>query len=136
MRNAMRSPPASNTWRAARRGKPPAHKTAGKTCILSGPDFRQFLLSEQARVTAVLERLAAGRRRTAIGARVTITPMTLPGRSLASMFVAGALVFVLRTRRRWTMAAFTPGAAGVHLAGVLLAQPLVFSTAGFVVHRR
>jgi hypothetical protein len=123
--------------RVARLTRSEAWKTAlaqngWEDLFLSGPDFRQFLLSEQARVTAVLERLAAadGTRPSALS--LSVTPMTLPG-TVASMFFLVAVVFVLRTRRRWSMAGLRAPAAAFALAAILIAQPLVFPTAGFVV---
>ena len=46
--------------------------------FLAGADFRQFLLAEQARVEAVLRRLAAGETGPARTATMSVTPLTLP----------------------------------------------------------
>jgi putative tricarboxylic transport membrane protein len=116
----------SDAWKAA------LAQNGWEDLFLSGPDFRQFLLSEQARVTTLLERLAAadGARPSALS--VSVTPMTLPG-TVASMFFLLTVVFVLRTRRRWSMAGLHAPTAAFTLTVILIAQPLVFPTAGFVV---
>ena len=117
---------ASESWKKA------LAQNGWEDLFLSGPDFKQFLLSEQARVTAVLERLAATDTTRPSALSLSLTPMTLPG-TVASMFFVVALVFVLRTRRRWSLAGLHAPTAAFALAVILLAQPLVFPTAGFVV---
>jgi putative tricarboxylic transport membrane protein len=100
--------------------------------FLSGPDFRQFLLSEQARVGAVLERLAATDTTQPSALALTVTPMTLPG-MVASMFAAVALLFILKTRRRWSKAGLHAPGTTLALGVALLIQPVLFPAAGFVI---
>lgn len=100
--------------------------------FLSGPDFRQFLLSEQARVGAVLERLAATEASRPSALALTVTPMTLP-RTVAAMFAAVALLFILKVRRRWSSSGLHAPGTTLALGAALLIQPVLFPTAGFVI---
>ena len=58
--------------------------------FLAGADFRQFLLAEQARVEAVLQRLAASETAPARRLAMSVTPSTLPV-TVTSIF-AGVLI--------------------------------------------
>ena len=102
--------------------------------FLAGADFRRFLLAEQARVEAVLQRLAAGD--TASSARVTmsIMPMTLPI-VITSLF-GGVLIVLLVQRRAPLDSARDYAGVGSRQAAILgaalLIQPLVFPAVGFI----
>jgi hypothetical protein len=100
--------------------------------FLPGSDFRQFLLSEQARVGAVLERLAATETARPATLTLSVTPMTLPG-LVASLFAVVAVLFVVTTRRRWSSAGLHAPRTTMALGAALLIQPFLFPTAGFVI---
>ena len=117
---------ASAPWKAA------LAQNGWEDLFQAGPEFRQFLLSEQARINAVLARLAAADATQASTLTLSITPMTVPG-SVAAIFGMVALLFVARTRRLWTRVGLHAPGTAVALAAALLIQPLVFPLAGFVV---
>ncbi len=116
--------------------------------LLSGADFRQFLLSEQARVEAVLQRLAAS---DTVPARMTmsVTPMMLPA-TVALLFAAVLLVFLFGQIKNQPSAisrqpsAISRQPSGISTLGTgarctailgaaLLIQPVLFLTLGFVL---
>ena len=113
--------------------------------FLAGADFRQFLLAEQARVEAVLQRLAA--TDTAPSRRMTmaVTPLTLPI-TVTSLFVFVLIGFLIQRRAPFDSARESAGVAQgrpgaglrapengvVILSAALLIQPLMFPTVGFV----
>lgn len=115
--------------------------------FLAGADFRQFLLAEQARVEAVLQRLDAGETATARRMTMSVTPLTLPI-TVTSLFVGVLIAFLVQRRAPFDsarenagVAQGRPGAglrapAGARsafiLAAALLIQPLMFPTVGFV----
>ena len=107
-------------------------KNGWEDLFLAGPDFRQFLLSEQARISAVLERLASTETTRPAALTLSVTPMTLPA-TVASLFGLVALLFVVSTRRGWSGAGLHAPGRTLALGVALLIQPIVFSTAGFVV---
>jgi putative tricarboxylic transport membrane protein len=102
--------------------------------FLAGAGFRQFLLAEQARVAAVLQRLATANGDSPPRFTLAVTPTTLPNVTV-TMFVvlaAGMLVGRLRNRPRLETGP-APGRSMTALLGLaLLLQPLVMITAGFV----
>jgi putative tricarboxylic transport membrane protein len=112
----------SPQWRAA------LEQNGWDDQFLSGPAFRQFLLSEQSRIESVLQRLAsANASSTALA--VTLTPTTLP--SLIGLIFLGALAIALSTSAR--PALDDRGlrmVAGVF--GALAILPIVFTTLGFI----
>jgi putative tricarboxylic transport membrane protein len=100
--------------------------------LLTGQPFRQFLLAEQSRIDAVLQRLAAGNAAAPPGFALTLTPMTLPAATGVTLLIAIVLVLasVLKTRpvldqdgRRMAIAVTT----------ALALLPIVFTTLGFVL---
>lgn len=97
---------------------------------LDGPAFRQFLLAEQARVNAVLARLAQGRATPA----ATWTPTSATAPALALAFTAVLMLALVWQRRGATAMPVVPGAhARVGLiAGALLLQALLQPLLGFV----
>ena len=97
--------------------------------FLAGADFRRFLLAEQARVEAVLQRLAAGET-AAPRMRMAVTPMTLPI-AMASLFAVILVAFVIQ-RPRPEREARRPEPGVVILGIALLIQPFLFPTVGFV----
>jgi putative tricarboxylic transport membrane protein len=96
--------------------------------FLAGADFRQFLLAEQARVEAVLQRLAAGETASSRRIAMPVTPLTLPI-TVTSLFAV--VLIALLIRRRALRAPAGARNASI-LAAALLIQPLVFPTVGFV----
>ena len=102
--------------------------------FLAGAGFRQFLLSEQARVGAVLQRLAAAEVAAPPRYTLSVTPTTMPTVTIAIFGLLAAALAAARARDR------TPvGASGVAprmaalLTIALLLQPVVMVTAGFIV---
>ena len=106
--------------------------------LLAGAAFRQFLFAEQARIDAVLQRLAANDTARPAGLDASLTARTVP-RALAALFGAVAIAFgVGRIRTRSSAFGLQPSATKHHrsvvmLGGALLIQPLLFSTIGFVL---
>ena len=98
---------------------------------LAGQPFRQFLLSEQSRIEAVLQRLAATNR-AAPALTLTVTPSTFPF-AIGALFTGALLAAAVRVararpsidRQGWRMV------AAIVLA--LLVLPLVFTALGFVI---
>ena len=102
--------------------------------FLPGADFRQFLLAEQARVAAVLRRLAAAD--TAPSARFTmaVTPTTMPNATVVIFGLLAAAMAVSRQRSRAPGGAAPPGRKSAVILGLaLLVQPLLMLTAGFII---
>ncbi len=102
--------------------------------FLPGADFRQFLLAEQARVEAVLRRLAAAD--TAPSARFTmaVTPTTMPNATVAVFGLLAAALVVSRRRNRAPIAVAASNSRSAAILGVtLLVQPLLMLTAGFIM---
>ena len=102
--------------------------------FLPGADFRQFLLAEQARVEAVLRRLAAAD--TAPSARFTmaVTPTTMPNATVAVFGLLAAALVVSRRRNRAPIAVAASNSSSAAILGVtLLVQPLLMLTAGFII---
>jgi putative tricarboxylic transport membrane protein len=96
--------------------------------FLTGPPLKQFLLAEQARVGAVLQRLGASGG-DATRARWRLTPETLPWLSVALLAIVAAGSVLSGSSTRAPIHA--PGAVVV-LGAVLLLQPLALTRAGFV----
>jgi putative tricarboxylic transport membrane protein len=115
----------SDAWKAA------LAKNEWIDLFLSGQDFRQFLLSEQARVEAVLQRLASADGSRTARLSLSLTPTTLP--TISVMLLAGsAAVFIARARRR--LAAAVPAkSATLFVAATLLVVPVLFPLVGFVL---
>ena len=99
--------------------------------FLAGPAFRQFLLSEQSRIEALLLRLSANTA-AATGFTMSITPKTLP--SLVGLLLIAVLGLTMRRTFRHRPAFDTTGirmATAILLA--LMVLPAAFVTFGFVV---
>ena len=117
--------------------------------FLAGADFRQFLLAEQARVEAVLQRLAASETTPSRRLAMSVTPSTLPI-TVTSLFAVVLIGFLIQRRSAPGAPPSRPKAASagprrsslvgsrakagrvVILAAALLIQPLMFPTVGFV----
>ena len=116
---------ASPQWRAI------VERNGWDDQFLAGQPFRQFLLSEQSRIEAVLQRLNATNTVAGSTLSVTVTPNTLP--SLVALIFAGALGLTLMNtfKRR---PAFDAAGRRMSMAIVvsLAALPIVFVTLGFV----
>lgn len=106
--------------------------------FLAGAGFRQFLFAEQARIAAVLERLAASDSAQPAGGAASLSPHTLP-RVMAVVFGGVLIAFgVARIRTQPSAFGLQPSEIRHHrsvaiLGGALLVQPLIFSTIGFVL---
>jgi putative tricarboxylic transport membrane protein len=98
--------------------------------FLPGQDFRQFLLSEQARVEAVLRRLDGADTVRAARLSLSLTPTTLP--TLVVMLLAGTVaVFIARPKQRF-VSGLPAKSATLSAILALLALPLLVPVAGFV----
>ncbi len=101
--------------------------------FLAGAGFRQFLLAEQARVSAVLQRLAATDAAGPARFTLAVTPTTVPN---ATVVIFGLLVAGLgaaRLRVHAPAVSPSPGRRMAALLGLaLLLQPILLLTAGFV----
>ncbi|MGE3490268.1 MAG: tripartite tricarboxylate transporter substrate binding protein [Vicinamibacterales bacterium] len=101
--------------------------------FLPGAGFRQFLLAEQARVAAVLQRLADTDARTPARLTLSVTPTTTPKVSLAIFALLVAALVISRLRMPAVAASPAPGLKMALLLGlVLLLQPILMIAAGFI----
>lgn len=103
--------------------------------FLAGAGFRQFLLAEQARVEAVLQRLSRADPTAPTPVALAITPATVPTLTMAVFGVLIASLIVSRVRSRVPVA--TQEAPGLNMAMMLglalLLQPALMLTAGFII---
>jgi putative tricarboxylic transport membrane protein len=115
----------SDTWKAA------LAQSGWIDLFLSGQDFRRFLLSEQARVEAVLQRLTSADGSRTARLSLSLTPTTLP--TLAVLLLAGSMAaFIARARQR--LALVVPAkSATLFVVATLLVLPVLFPLAGFVL---
>ncbi len=101
--------------------------------FLAGAGFRQFLLAEQTRVEAVLQRLAATDARAPSRLTMSVTPTTVPN---VTAGIFGLLAVGLMVSRARARAVVSP-APGIKMAALLgtalLLQPIVMLTTGFIV---
>jgi putative tricarboxylic transport membrane protein len=97
--------------------------------FLAGADFRQFLLAEQARVEAVLQRLAAGETASSRRIAMSVTPLTLPI-TVTSLFAV--VLIALLIQRRPALRAPAGARSASILTAALLIQPVMFPAVGFV----
>ena len=95
--------------------------------FLTGPAFKQFLLAEQARIDAVLRRLASTNAQ-ATTATFSPTASTLPYLAASLFIVALALTIKSQWRTQWRFD--RPATASAMAA--LIATPLLFTTLGFI----
>jgi putative tricarboxylic transport membrane protein len=116
----------SDGWKAA------LAQNGWSDLFLAGQDFRQFLLAEQARVEAVLQRLATAESARPAGLSLALTPTTLPTIFLMS-FAGSVVAFVARARGRFAFVVLPAKAATLSAAASLLALPILFPLVGFVV---
>ena len=116
----------SAPWRAT------LAKNGWEDQFLGGQPFRQFLLSEQSRIEAVLQRLSATNTVAGSALTVTMTPTTLPSLVAWIFFAALGLTIVNTFQHRPVF-----DAAGVRMATAivvaLIVLPIVFVALGFVV---
>jgi len=99
--------------------------------LLAGAGFRQFLLAEQARIEAVLRRLAATDAATP-RFTMSITPATVPNATVTILALLVAALVASRVRRP-VRASASPGARMTAvLAAALLLQPWLMMVAGFI----
>ena len=114
---------ASDAWKKA------LAQNGWQDLLLAGPPFKQFLLSEQARIQAVLDRLAANESRTTTAATIAVTPTTVPNTFAVLFGIAIAAFLFLRRGSFIAIEATRPTAV---LAAALAVQPLVYPLFGFV----
>jgi putative tricarboxylic transport membrane protein len=99
--------------------------------FLAGLPFRQFLLAEQSRIEAVLQRLKATDTSTPTSMTVTLTPFTLPA-------LVGIMLIGLFTLTSLHIARHRPvvDAAGLRMVTAIIAGlvllPIAFITLGFI----
>lgn len=99
--------------------------------FLAGAPFRQFLLSEQARIEAVLHRLSATNSVAASALTVSLTPHTLP--ALVGLIFVAALALTIVTSSRQRLVIDRAGLRRVvALILSLVVLPIVFITLGFI----
>lgn len=102
--------------------------------FLPGAAFRQFLLAEQSRVDAVLQRLAAADVGAPARFTVAVTPTTMPNVSLAIFGLLVAGLVISRLRAPAVAASHAPGLKMALLLGLaLLLQPILMLATGFIV---
>ncbi len=111
--------------------------------FLAGAGFRQFLLAEQARIEAVLRRLAAADSPAPPRFTLSITPTMVPNATVVvlGLLVTGLVVSRIRDRARAAGSPAltpgsrlpTPGVAATILAAMLLLQPVLMMTTGFII---
>jgi putative tricarboxylic transport membrane protein len=117
---------ASAPWRAT------LAQNGWEDQFLTGQAFRQFLLAEQSRIEAVLQRLAAGNDAAPARLAVMLTPMTLPSIIGLTLLIALALAVPHTLKSRPAIDRHGRRMALV-IAAALLLLPIVFTTLGFVV---
>lgn len=122
----MRRVTTSAQWRAV------LQQNGWDDQFLTGPPLRQFLLAEQARIEAVLRRLAATDAAQSPTTATTLTPMTLPAVA-ATMLVAAIGLVAVRTIRQHPKPSAASAAGAGTIVAALVILPMVFTTAGFVV---
>ena len=99
--------------------------------LLTGPGLRQFLLSEQSRIEAVLRRLSATNDRSPARLAVTLTPSSLP--NAIALVLLGVLAVTLARSGKGAAAFDREGGRMAATIGIaLLILPIVFVTLGFV----
>jgi putative tricarboxylic transport membrane protein len=99
--------------------------------FLPGQDFRQFLLSEQARVEAVLQRLASADSARPARLSLSLTPTTLP--TVIVMLFAGSVAAFLTRAKKAFVSGLPAKSATLSTVVALLALPLLFPLVGFVL---
>ncbi len=103
--------------------------------FLAGAPFRQFLIGEQQRVDAALQRLSAGS--TTAGAAASpvtsrVTPMTLPIAALVGVAILG-LATLARARSDSASMLMRSETRAMLLLAALLVHALSFASLGFIV---
>ncbi|MDP2054008.1 MAG: tripartite tricarboxylate transporter substrate-binding protein [Acidobacteriota bacterium] len=102
--------------------------------FLAGAGFRQFLLAEQARVGAVLQRLATAEIDAPPRSALSVTPTTMP---TVTMTIFGLLVAALAASRARSRTPVVAGGSAMRMAALLalalLLQPVVMMAAGFII---
>lgn len=99
--------------------------------FLAGPAFRQFLLAEQSRIEAVLQRLAAGNTGPAATPAMALTAGTVPS-LIGLIFLAALALTIVGSSRR--LPVFDRAGMRMVMALIvsLIALPIVFVTVGFI----
>lgn len=117
----------SEAWKAAIR------QNGWDDLFLAGAGFRQFLLAEQARVSAVLQRLAAAEGTGPARFTLAVTPTTMPNATVVIFGLLVAGLAVARLRVRTPAPTPSPGRRMAALLGLaLLLQPILMLTTGFI----
>ncbi len=116
---------ASAPWRAA------LARNGWDDQFLAGQAFRQFLLSEQSRIEAVLQRLNATNTVPASALMVTVTPHTLPA-LVAVIFVVALGVTIASTLRHRPVLDAAGRRMTMAIVVSLMVLPVLFVTLGFI----
>lgn len=99
--------------------------------FLAGPPFRQFLLSEQSRIDAVLHRLSTTDAVAASTLTLAIAPNTLPA-LIGLIFIAAFALTLVRTIRHPPVFDQAGARMTIAIVAALIVLPLAFITLGFV----
>jgi hypothetical protein len=99
--------------------------------FLSGAPFRQFLLAEQSRIEAVLQRLNATNAAAPVALAITLTPNTLPS-MIGGLFLLVLVLTAAQTFRSPPQIDRAGARMALTLVTALIVLPLTFVTAGFV----
>lgn len=106
-------------------------KNGWKDQFLTGQPFRQFLLSEQSRIEAVLQRLAATDERAPTTRPVTLTSNTLPS-LIGGLFLIALVATIAKTVRHRPTLDVAGRRMVIAIAVSLVMLPALFVTAGFI----
>ena len=116
---------ASEPWKAT------LAKNGWDDQFLAGAPFRQFLLAEQSRIEAVLQRLSATNSIAASTTAFALTPNTMPS-LLAVILVAVLALTIADTIRHRPVFDRQGVRMTLTLVGALAVLPIIFVTVGFI----
>jgi hypothetical protein len=119
------------TLSASRQWQDVLAKNGWEDQFLAGTPFRQFLLAEQSRIEAVLQRLNATNSAPPAAFAIRLTPNTLPW-MIGTLFVIALGLTTAQTLRHPPR--FDPAGSRMAIAIVsaLIILPVIFVTAGFI----
>ncbi|MEP6783067.1 MAG: tripartite tricarboxylate transporter TctB family protein, partial [Acidobacteriota bacterium] len=99
--------------------------------FLAGTPFRQFLLAEQSRIDAVLQRLNATDIAPPAALAITLTPNTLPS-MIGGLFLIALTLTTMQTFREPPRFDRAGSRMAFAIISTLVILPLIFVTAGFI----